>query len=140
VTEPFVDTDVLLYLLSSDPGKADRAESALAEGGILSVQVLNELASVATHKLGMSLDEVREFLAMLRVVCKVESVTAATHEPAALHFLRATRPMGTIRLQRNTFTTTARAARGGGRLMPRYAQKLPATAPQSLIPPNHAHP
>lgn len=137
MTEPFVDTNGLLYLLSSDSGKADCAESALVEGGILSVQVLNEFASVATRKGGMSLDEVREFLATLRAVCRVESVTAATHEPATLHYLRATLPMGTIRLQRNRFT---RAARGGGRLMPRYAKKLPATAPQSLIPPNHAHP
>lgn len=33
----FFDTNVLLYLLSADDAKADRAEQTLAEGGIISV-------------------------------------------------------------------------------------------------------
>ena len=40
--DPFFDTGVLLYLLSSDSEKADRVESLLAETGTISVQVLNE--------------------------------------------------------------------------------------------------
>jgi len=49
VAECFFDIKVLLYLLSGDPKKADRAEAALAAGGILSVQVLDEFAAVATR-------------------------------------------------------------------------------------------
>ena len=43
----FFDTNVLLYLISEDITKADRAETLLALGGIISVQVLNEFAAVA---------------------------------------------------------------------------------------------
>jgi predicted nucleic acid-binding protein len=43
----FIDTSVLLYLLSNDTDKADRAEQVLTAGGTVSVQVLNEFAAVA---------------------------------------------------------------------------------------------
>lgn len=75
----FFDTNLLLYLLSSDVAKADRAEALLADGGIISVQVLNEFASVASRKLRMSWDEIREILDTLRRVCTVESLSEATH-------------------------------------------------------------
>lgn len=80
MAEQFFDTNVVLYLLSGDTRKADRAEIALAAGGILSVQVLNEFAAVATRKIGMSIDEVREVLATVRAVCQVVSITEATHD------------------------------------------------------------
>jgi predicted nucleic acid-binding protein len=35
---PFFDANVLLYLLSEDNRKADRAEAIIALGGIISVQ------------------------------------------------------------------------------------------------------
>jgi predicted nucleic acid-binding protein len=57
-TETFVDTNVLLYLLSGDASKADRAETLVGAGGVISVQVLNEFASVASRKLGMSWAEI----------------------------------------------------------------------------------
>lgn len=44
---PFFDTHVLLYLLSKDNRKADRAEAIIASGGIISVQVLNVIVSSA---------------------------------------------------------------------------------------------
>jgi predicted nucleic acid-binding protein len=50
----FLDTNVLLCLASADTVKADRAEAILAEGGAISVQVLNEIASVARRKMQMS--------------------------------------------------------------------------------------
>jgi predicted nucleic acid-binding protein len=58
--ERFFDTNILLYLLSSEPDKADRAEDALAGGGVISVQVLNEFASVAMRKLKMPIAEITE--------------------------------------------------------------------------------
>ncbi|MBI4755751.1 MAG: PIN domain-containing protein [Betaproteobacteria bacterium] len=78
--ERFFDTNVLLYLLSADESRADRAEEVLAGGGVISVQVLNEFASVATRKLGMSVAEVREVLAPIRAVCKVVPITEETQD------------------------------------------------------------
>ena len=52
-TDAFLDTNVLLYLLSGEAAKADRAEGLLAGGGTVSVQVLNEFAAVARRKLAM---------------------------------------------------------------------------------------
>ena len=67
-SEPFIDTNVLLYLLSDDPRKADRAESIIEAGGVISVQVLNEFASVALRRLSLPISPVKELLATLRGV------------------------------------------------------------------------
>ena len=80
--EPFFDTNVLLYLMSADAAKADRAETLLADGGTISVQVLNEFASVALRKLEMPVAELREILEPVRSVCRVEPVTEDTHDRA----------------------------------------------------------
>lgn len=80
--EDFFDTNVVLYLLSADPAKADRAEELLAIGGTISVQVLNEFVAVASRKLHMSWIEIREVLAQVRAVCAVKPVTIETHERA----------------------------------------------------------
>lgn len=76
----FIDTNVLLYLLSDDALKADRAEEALAMGGVISVQVLNEFASVASRKLKMSIPEIREILDTIRATCKVVPLNEETHD------------------------------------------------------------
>lgn len=76
----FLDTNILLYLLSGDSRKADRAEALIATGGIISVQVLNEFAAVATRKLGMSWPEVDDVLEAVQTVCAVEPLTLETHE------------------------------------------------------------
>lgn len=76
----FFDTNVLLYLLSADPDKADIAENLVATGGQISVQVLNEFASVAMRKLNMSCVEVREVLKPVRALCQVIPLTEEVHE------------------------------------------------------------
>ena len=76
----FFDTNVLLYLLSGDEAKADRAEEVLASGGVISVQVLNEFASVAVRKLKMSIVEIREVLTTIRAVCKIVPISEETHD------------------------------------------------------------
>jgi len=80
--EDFFDTHVVLYLLSADTAKADRAEELLAIGGTISVQVLNEFVAVASRKLRMSWIEIREVLAQIRAVCAVEPITIETHDRA----------------------------------------------------------
>ena len=74
------DTNVLAYLASHDTAKADRAEATLAEGGSISVQVLNELANVARRKMQMSWDETHAFLDMLRGLLTVHPLTVEIHE------------------------------------------------------------
>lgn len=78
----FYDTNILLYLLSADAGKADRAEELLMAGGCLSVQVLNEYAAVASRKLGMSWQEIREALDVIRKICRLVPVDVRTHDQA----------------------------------------------------------
>lgn len=80
--ECFYDTNVLLYLLSADRAKADRAEALLATGGVISVQVLNEFASVASRKLRMKHSEIREVLTDLRKICRVEALSVEMHDLA----------------------------------------------------------
>ena len=76
----FIDSNVLLYLLSTDSRKADTAEAILCTGGLISVQVLNEIANVALRKLGMSWAEINQFLAPVRSLCTVQSLTVETHD------------------------------------------------------------
>jgi predicted nucleic acid-binding protein len=78
--ERFFDTNVILYLLSGDDARADRAEKALSAGGVVSVQVLNEFASVASRKLKMSIAEIREVLATIRAVCTIVPISEETHD------------------------------------------------------------
>ena len=80
--EVFLDTNVLLYLLSADAAKADRAEELVAAGGVISVQVLNEFAAVATRKLAMDIAAVRDILATVRAVCDVTPLDIDTHDRA----------------------------------------------------------
>jgi predicted nucleic acid-binding protein len=78
--DSFFDTNVLLYLASRDPAKADRAEEVLQTGGVVSVQVLNEIASVARRKMGLSWPETQTFLSTIRSVLTVNSLTIEIHE------------------------------------------------------------
>ena len=76
----FFDTNVLLYLASGEAAKADRAEAAIARGGAISVQVLNEVSNVARRKMQMPWRETRIFLATLRGLLTVHPLTTETHE------------------------------------------------------------
>jgi predicted nucleic acid-binding protein len=76
----FFDSNVLLYLASGDRIKADRAEQLIADGGTISVQVLNEVANVARRKMQMSWKEIGSFLATVRGLLPVVPVSVETHE------------------------------------------------------------
>lgn len=75
----FFDTNVLLYLISRDIQKSAQAEALMREGGIISIQVLNEFASVATRKAGLSWAETREVLDILRSFLVVVPVDLDIH-------------------------------------------------------------
>ena len=78
----FFDTNVLLYLLSAETAKANRAEELLAAGGVISIQVLNEFTAVTSRKLGMSWSEIKDALGAIRAVCDIEPLTVQTHDRA----------------------------------------------------------
>lgn len=76
----FFDTNVLVHIASADMAKADRTEAAIAAGGAISVQVLNELANVARRKMRMSWLDTHALLTMLRGLLAVHPLTVETHE------------------------------------------------------------
>lgn len=80
MTGRFFDTNILIYLASADARKADIAQGLLAQGGTVSVQVLNEFANVARRKMGLSWTETQDFLAMIRTFVTVEPLNLQTHE------------------------------------------------------------
>ncbi|MBN8908350.1 MAG: VapC toxin family PIN domain ribonuclease, partial [Rhodospirillales bacterium] len=63
--DSFLDTNTLIYLASDDDLKANRAESLLSGGAMISVQVLNEIANVTRRKLKCLCQDTNEFLAMV---------------------------------------------------------------------------
>jgi predicted nucleic acid-binding protein len=76
----FFDTNVLVHIASGDPVKADQAEMAIAAGGAISVQVLNELSNIARRKMRLSWMDTYTFLSTLRGLLTVHPVTVETHE------------------------------------------------------------
>jgi predicted nucleic acid-binding protein len=76
----FFDSNTLLYLPSVDAIKSARMAVLLDAGGTVSVQVLNEFATVALRKFGLSIAEVRRALKDIREACTVISLDLATHE------------------------------------------------------------
>ena len=82
--ERFFDTNVLLYLISDDQAKAGRAEAELAEGGAISVQVLNEFTHVARRKAGLDWDEIGILVETFRATLTVMPLTEALHDRARI--------------------------------------------------------
>lgn len=76
----FFDTNILVYLASADAAKADRAEAIVADGGSISVQVLNELTNVARRKMLLSWPEIRAFVGAIRGLVSVHPLTVDTYE------------------------------------------------------------
>lgn len=80
--KPFLDNNVILYLLSGVSAKADRTQALLEAGAIISVQVLNEVTSVCIRKLKMPWEEVDALLLAIKAACDVRHLTVKSHELA----------------------------------------------------------
>jgi predicted nucleic acid-binding protein len=78
----FLDTNVLLYLFSADPAKADRAEELASSGAVVSVQVLNEFVAVARRKFAMTWAEIAEAISAVQQACSVEPLPVHVHDEA----------------------------------------------------------
>ncbi|MBX9700870.1 MAG: PIN domain-containing protein [Acetobacteraceae bacterium] len=79
----FLDTNVLVYAVTQGDPREPTAMSLLAEGGVISVQVLNEFAHVLRRKLRFSWRDARQALEAVRAVCPdPRPLTFATHVAA----------------------------------------------------------
>jgi predicted nucleic acid-binding protein len=79
--KPFFDTNVLVYVVGQKDERTAKAEALVAIGGVVSVQVLDELAAVSRRKLGMSWEEISDTLAAIRVLCpSLIPLTIDTHD------------------------------------------------------------
>lgn len=78
----FLDSNVILYLLSDDAAKADAAEVLLLDQPTISVQVLNEVTSVCLRKLKLDWPETLDLLNALKANCKVVALTIEIHNKA----------------------------------------------------------
>ncbi len=82
---PFLDTNVLIYATQADDPRAARATELLAEGGIISVQVLNEFANTAHRKLKRPWTEIRTALDIVRTLCPdIRPLDTAIHMAALM--------------------------------------------------------
>lgn len=81
--KPFLDTNILIYAFASgDPRKAV-AERLLAQGGTISVQILNEFANVSHRKLRLGWDEIAKRVETVKaLVDPPTALTQATHDAA----------------------------------------------------------
>jgi len=80
----FLDSNILVYLLSADASRANVAEHLLKAGSqlIISVQVLNEVTHVLRRKIGLSWSEMDVFWEPVRKVCKIVPLTEPLHDHA----------------------------------------------------------
>jgi predicted nucleic acid-binding protein len=65
----FFDTNIFVYAVVQDDPRSDKAEELIAEGGTVSVQVLNEFADVVRRKAKMPWDKVRFAIQNIKALC-----------------------------------------------------------------------
>ncbi len=63
--ERFFDTNILIYAFAAGDRRSTKAESLLAEGGVIGVQVLNEFTNVVRRKLGWGWPQVDAALGVI---------------------------------------------------------------------------
>lgn len=79
MTLEFVDTNVIIYAFSAE-AKASAAQAILARRCDISVQVLNEFATVARRKLTKDWQDIEHYLTWIETVCRtVHPIDVETH-------------------------------------------------------------
>jgi predicted nucleic acid-binding protein len=74
------DTNVILYLASADSAKGARAEALIRQGGIISVQVLNESTAVLRRKDQMPWPRLKRFLNEVQASLDIVPLTLEIHQ------------------------------------------------------------
>jgi predicted nucleic acid-binding protein len=64
--KPFLDTNILIYAMAPEDHRNAIARDLIADGGVISVQVLNEFVNVARRKLRRDWTEIEDALGLLR--------------------------------------------------------------------------
>lgn len=77
----FLDSNILLYAVSDDP-RSVVAQTSLRAAHVISVQVLNEFATVARLKFKRSVDDIRMAEKGFRAALEVMPVTIENHDAA----------------------------------------------------------
>jgi predicted nucleic acid-binding protein len=79
----FFDSNVLIYAMVSRDSRRERAQQLVAQGGVISVQGLNEFVAVARRMMRMPWKDVIEALDAVRILFPSPvSITLDTHEAA----------------------------------------------------------
>jgi len=76
----FFDTNILVYAFASNDPRSTRAESLIAQGGVIGVQVLNEFTNVTRRKLRWQWSQIEASLAVVEELFgPVAPLTTAIH-------------------------------------------------------------
>jgi predicted nucleic acid-binding protein len=76
----FFDTNVLLYAFAANDPRSARAESLIAQGGVIGVQVLNEFTNVTRRKLRWDWQQIEASLAVINdLLGLARPLTTAMH-------------------------------------------------------------
>jgi predicted nucleic acid-binding protein len=79
----FFDSNVLIYAMVSEDSRRERAHQLVAQGGAISVQVLNEFVAIARRKMRMPWNDVVEALDAVRILFPSPvAITIDTHQAA----------------------------------------------------------
>lgn len=78
--DAFFDSNVPLYLISAHAAKRDRAKTIIGERGVVSTQVLNEFAAVASRKYHVAWPAIRDALGAVKAICRVDPLTIEVHD------------------------------------------------------------
>lgn len=81
--EAFFDTNIFVYAIVQNDPRSLSAEKLIGEGGMVSVQVLNEFTAVARRRVNMSWSEVQFALEGIEALCPDPlPITLDTHRQA----------------------------------------------------------
>jgi predicted nucleic acid-binding protein len=81
-SEPFLDSNVLLYAIQLDDRRCSPARVLIKAGATVSVQVLNEFINVARKKFGLPYEAANEALLPIKASSRIVPLTRDTHERA----------------------------------------------------------
>lgn len=79
----FFDTNVIVYAFTSDDPRSEEAYALMQAGGVVSVQVLNELVNVWRRKQGRDWSEVQNGLRIVKLLLEPPApLTVEVHDAA----------------------------------------------------------
>lgn len=80
-----IDSNVIAYLFSGDPAKAERAESLVVSSNpqpVISTQVMTEVTLVMRRKMDLPWPEINALLSDVEEFCEIVPLTLEVHEEA----------------------------------------------------------